>query len=103
MIKDIVPELLSDITKAFDSKTKESKILKEKFIKLKNKKANHIDSNEFAQEIGEILSSVFKENITEERLPDGKIYYNIIDRILNPNLKKIMLSSIPMLRIFRMI
>lgn len=86
-IKDLVPELLTDITKDFDSKTKESKILKEKFIKLKNKKANHIDSNEFAQEIGEILSSAFKENITEEILPDGKIYYNIIDRILNTNLK----------------
>lgn len=86
-IKDIVPRLLSDITKSFDSKTKESKILKEKLVKLKNQKADHIDSNEFAQEIGEILSRVFRENITEERLPDGKIYYNIADRILNPNLK----------------
>lgn len=87
MNKDIVPELLSDITKAFDSKTKESKVLKEKLTKLKNKKANHLDSNEFAQEVGEILSSVFRENITEDKLPDGKIYYNIVNRVLNSNLK----------------
>lgn len=86
-VKDLVPELLSDITKSFDSKTKESKVLKEKLTKLKNKKANHLDSNEFAQEVGEILSSVFRENITEDKLPDGKIYYNIVNRVLNPNLK----------------
>lgn len=87
MNKDIVPELLEEIKNAFVSKSKESKILKEKLIKLKNKKADHIDSNEFAQEVGEILSSALRENITEEILPDGKIYYNIIDRVLNPNLK----------------
>lgn len=87
MNKDIVPELLEEIKKAIVSKSKESKILKEKLIKLKNKKADHIDSNEFAQEVGEILSSAFRENITEEILPDGKMFYNIIDRVLNPNLK----------------
>lgn len=86
-VKDIVPELLSDITKSFDSKTKESIVLKEKLSKLKNNKANHLDSNEFAQEIGEILSNSFREKISVDRLPDGKMYYNIVNRILNPNLK----------------
>lgn len=86
-VKDIVPELLSDITKSFDSKTKESIVLKEKLSKLKNNKANHLDSNEFAQEIGEILSNSFRENISIDRLPDGEMYYNILNRILNPNLK----------------
>ena len=85
--KDIVPELLSDITKSFDSKSKESIVLKEKLSKLKNNKANHLDSNEFAQEIGEILSNSFRENISVDRLPDGEMYYNIVNRILNPNLK----------------
>lgn len=86
-VKDIVPELLSDITKSFDSKTKESIVLKEKLSKLKNNKANHLDSNEFAQEIGEILSNSFREKISVDRLPDGEMYYNIVNRILNPNLK----------------
>lgn len=87
MNKDIVPGLLEDINKSLDKKTEESLVIKEKILKLKNKKADHIDSNEFAQEVGEILSSAFRENITEEMLPNGKIYYNIIDRVLNPNLK----------------
>lgn len=38
MNKDIVPELLEEIKNAFVSKSKESKILKEKLIKLKNKR-----------------------------------------------------------------
>ena len=87
MTKDIVPGLLEDINKSLDRKTEESLVIKEKVLKLKNKKADHIDSNEFAQEIGEILSNSFRENITEDRLPDGKIYYNIADRVINPNLK----------------
>lgn len=86
-VKDIVPELLSDITKSFDIKSKESIVLKEKLSKLKNNKANHLDSNEFAQEVGEILSNSFRENISVYRLPDGEMYYNIVNRILNPNLK----------------
>lgn len=86
-VKDIVPELLSDITKSFDSKSKESIVLKEKLSKLKNNKANHLDSNEFAQEVGEILSNSFRENISVDILPDGEMYYNIVNRILNPNLK----------------
>lgn len=87
MNKDIVPELIEDINKYLDRKTEESLVIKEKVLKLKNKKADHIDSNEFAQEIGEILSNSFRENITEDRLPGGKIYYNIADRVINPNLK----------------
>ena len=78
MTKDIVPGLLEDINKSLDRKTEESLVIKEKVLKLKNKKADHIDSNEFAQEIGEILSNSFRENITEDRLPDGKIYYKTI-------------------------
>ena len=38
-------------------------------------------------EVGEILSKVLNVHITAETLPDGKMYFNIADRVLNETLK----------------
>lgn len=86
MNNDIVPELLEEIKKAFLSKSRESKILQDKLFALKNKKANYKDANEFAEKLGEILADTFKDKIKTEDLPDGKMYYNIAQRIIDPNM-----------------
>lgn len=88
MEKDIVPELLKLIENEFDKKTYNSKALKKSIKNLKGKKASYKDANEFAIEVGEILAEVLGKNITAEILPDGKMYYNIADRILNPTMNK---------------
>ena len=87
MNKDIVPELLEKIQNEFKSKSEKSKVLKKKILALKAGKATHLDSNEFAIEVGNILADVFKNEITEDVLPDGKIYYNIAKRLIEPNMK----------------
>ena len=86
MNKDIVPELLEEIKKAFLSKSRESRILQDKLLALKNNKASYKDANEFAEELGEILADTFKDKIKTEDLPDGKMYYNIAQRIIDPNM-----------------
>lgn len=88
MEKDIVPGLLELIEKEFDEKTFNSGVLKKAIQALKNNKATYEDANEFAIEVGEILSDVLRKNITIKALPDGKMYYNIADRILNPAMNK---------------
>lgn len=87
MNKDIVPELLEKIQKEFKNKSEKSKVLKRKILDLKVGKATHIDSNEFAIEVGKILADVFKDEITSDVLPDGKMYYNIAKRLIEPNMK----------------
>lgn len=87
MIKDIVPELLEKIQQEFQNNTAKSKILKAKIQALKSGKATHLDSNEFAVEVGKILADIFKNEITEGVLPDEKMYYNIAKRLIDPNLK----------------
>lgn len=82
MDKDIVPELLKKIKDSFDRKTKESKIVKSEMLKLLAKEADHFDSNRFAEELGDILARVFKEELSEEILPDGKMHFNIAQRIV---------------------
>lgn len=87
-MEDIVPGLLEVINQRFDERTYNSKKLKTALKKLEAKKATYKDVNEFAIEIGEILADVLQVNITAEILPDGKMYFNIADRILNPTLQK---------------
>lgn len=87
MNKDIVPELLEKIQSEFKSKTAKSKILKKKILALQSQKVTHKDSNEFAIELGKILADTFKGEITEDVLPDGKMYYNIAKRLIEPNMK----------------
>lgn len=85
---DIVPGLLETIQSQFDEKTYNSTKLKKALKRLSDKKASYIDVNDFAIEIGEILADVLGANITAEILPDGKMYFNIADRILNPTMQK---------------
>lgn len=88
MEKDIVPKLLETIEKEFDEKTFNNPKIKKALKALQENKATYLDANEFAIEVGEILSDVLSKNITVNILPDGKMYYNIADRILNPTMNK---------------
>lgn len=85
-IKDIVPGIFERIEKTFKLKTKESKIIKEKLKALKDKRATYKDANDFAIELGDILASAFSSNISTGDLPDGKMYYNIAKRLIEPNM-----------------
>lgn len=85
-IKDVVPHILEEIEKAFGQRIRESKIIKEKLRSLENKELSYRDANEFAIELGNILADTFKDKVKTEDLPDGKMYYNIAKRLIEPNM-----------------
>lgn len=86
-MKDIVPELLEaieqDFKKRYDASLKIQRIAK----LIDTGKATYAEANDYAIEVGEILAAVFKDHISADILPDGRMYYNIAERILNPTLK----------------
>ena len=43
-------------------------------------------ANEYAIEVGKMLVDAYNKNISAEVLPDGKMYYNIAQRILEPTM-----------------
>ncbi len=88
MEADIVPGLLESIETQFDQRTYDSKKLKHALSLLKTKKATYLDANDFAIEVGEILADVLSTNITAKILPDGKMYFNVADRIMNSTMQK---------------
>jgi len=85
-LEDITPALLEKIQKEFNEKLKKDTSV----IKIKNLidlgKATYIDANNYAAEVGKILVSVFKTNISSSTLPDGRMYFNIAERILGATL-----------------
>lgn len=83
MADDIVPGLLEKIQKEFDEQVKKSPKIKEVLKQLKGKNATYKNANEFSIELGEILADVLGKNISGNVLPDGRMYFNIGQRILN--------------------
>ena len=82
MVDDIVPSLLKKIKSEFEGARLDSEVLKDLLSKLHHSKASYLDANQYAIEIGEILSKALGASLTNETLPDGKMYYNIAQRVL---------------------
>ena len=87
MDKDIVPELLEKIKKEFEKQHISSEKIHVLLNRLENEKATYKDAHEYAVKVGELLSSVLKTNITVESLPDGKMYFNIAERVFEETLQ----------------
>ena len=47
---------------------------------------NHANAYLYAQEVGDILAEVFDSKLSASILPEGKMYFNIAERILNETL-----------------
>ena len=87
MNKDIVPDLLEAIQSDFENERLDSKKIQHLLKLLEENSATYLEANDYAIEIGELLSKVLNRHITAEILPDGKMYFNIADRVLNETLK----------------
>lgn len=87
-MEDITPSLLKSIQTEFQEAIRGSKVISGLYAKVRDRTATYQEANEFAVEVGEILSKAYRGNISSAVLPDGKMYYNIAQRILNPTLKQ---------------
>lgn len=88
MIKDVAPELLERIRNDFKIKFEENEKIKELYELMASGNATYKEVNEFAIETGRILTIVFANDLSSSVLPDGKMYFNIANRIIPDTLKK---------------
>lgn len=85
-VKDIAPKLLESILSDYSNGIKSNE--KIKVLMNISTKTNYSDANSYSQQIGQALVDAYANNITVETLPDGKMYFNIADRTLNPTMKE---------------
>lgn len=83
---DIVPGLLDEMKKDFQSQYSGSPKVKRLKEKLNSGKATYSEANEYAAEVGEITKNTYERHLTSDNLPDGKCYYNIADRVTSTTL-----------------
>ena len=87
MATDIVPELLEKIQRDFNAAIRNNKKLLTIHEMIEEGTATYKQAYEYAQEVGEALAKSFEVHINSDVLPDGHMYYNIADRILNTTLQ----------------
>lgn len=81
---DIAPELLAKLRSAFSEKFNSNKKIDNILSTIRDGKPTYSEVNQLSIQIGDILAEVFKENLSVDILPDGRMYYNIAKRTIEP-------------------
>lgn len=84
MAADIVPKLYEDIHKEFEKNIARNKWIQGFMKKLEDKKATSKDVAFYSAELGNCAGDALLKYIVPERLPDGKLYWNIAQRTIKP-------------------
>ena len=87
-MEDVSPDLLEQIQKYYNEHLKDSSKLSSLTEKLQTGKATYEDAFKYAEELGNILSNAFGEALSPDVLPDGRLYFNIAQSLLEPTLGK---------------
>lgn len=80
-------DLIEDIRKTYDRLVGTSTTIRALSRKINNQTATYQDAYRYAKEIGNIRKKALKNTISSEKLPDGRMYYNIAKDIVNDSLK----------------
>lgn len=83
MAKDIVPELLAKIEADFRERYNSSSIIRTTQEWIQGGRGTYKVANQYAIETGRLLADALKANLSADILPDGRMYYNIAERILS--------------------
>lgn len=85
-MEDIAPELLARIEQEFSKQFKTDQFLAELAAKLEAGTTTHTEAYEYAGRVGEILTDAYQHTISSASLPDGKLWYNIANRVITPTM-----------------
>lgn len=84
---DIVPALYAKIEKAFQEAVASDERILSFINKLNAGTATIHDVSLYASYLGDHAAEALKEFVTPDALPDGKMYYNIAERLISPLMK----------------
>ena len=87
-MEDIAPQLLETLRSRFSEKIAVNPKIRALMKKIKAGEDTYVDAEDYAYLIGKALSEVFAENLSSGMLPDGRMYYNIAERVLRPLLEE---------------
>lgn len=80
---DILPELLKAVKEAYQVNIEQDEEVKRLLNELKSGVADYEKASDYAEHLGDALAKAFQTQITADKLPDGRMYYNIANRLVN--------------------
>ena len=86
MATDVVPQLNERIAVSYTKYSMRDRELSRITNKIRDGTATLKDGHEYSKRVGQHLSEALLENLTEDALPDGRLYYNIANRTVLPHL-----------------
>jgi len=86
--KDIVPQLLEQLQRLFKTAKGRDKRIEALLEKALAGEAAYPDADEFAARVGEALAAAFREGLSADTLPEGRLWWNIADRAVRPLLEE---------------
>lgn len=87
-MEDIAPQLLEQLRSRFSERVAANPLLRALMKRIEAGNATYVDAEEYAYQVGKILADVFRTHLSSEILPDGRMYYNIAERVLRPLLEE---------------
>ena len=84
MATDIVPELYKAIESDFHMRVKTSPDIRAFRLRLEKGTATAEDVSKYAGRLGDCASATLLAVLTEDNLPDGRMYWNIAERTVKP-------------------
>ena len=86
-MQDLAPEILEAVERSFRENLNNNKEIERLQELLTTGKATYHEADKYAVEVGQALAKAFRDNVTADVLPDGRMYYNIASRVLPPPLR----------------
>ena len=87
METDIVPALLDKIMYDFGNALNADGQIRKYLQKIRDGTVSLDEASLFARGLGDILADVLRKDLKQNILPDGRMYYNIAERIIRPMLR----------------
>lgn len=87
-MEDIVPGLLEKLQNDFYKKYQKDTEIRELVEKLEEGLARHAEAYAYAGKVGSILADTYADNLSSDVLPEGKMWYNIGNRVIAPTLEE---------------
>lgn len=87
MAEDVAPALYEKIRTEIENALRTDRKAVSIQKKVDNGTATHVDTEEYALRVGKVSSNALLKNLDSEDLPDGKLYYNIADRVIGQTMR----------------
>lgn len=88
MADDIAPALLEAIRKDFEANLGGNERAAQLLEAIRAGTAGYPVASEYAEEVGKALADAFRANLSSSALPNGRMYWNIAERVLRPMLER---------------